>query len=232
MNNILKPKGYDGIQVSVDRPRIKPDGYVCQILKATTETSQNGNISLVIYFDIAEGDFKGYYKQDYEEQVATPEKGWAHRGNYEDYEVRGFNETNPLLTLLFKEDELILLEEEKQAMKKSDLKQGALVQSRSGELHILLGDKLVDLSNGRYMRLEDIGEDLLCERFFNKELSVDRVFQSGDTSEGYRRYIRKEPIKWTWERKEEEPHKELTVGEIEKLLGYKVKIVKENEGNK
>ena len=145
------------------------------------------------------------------------------RGFEDEYLVRGFNEESPLYTLIFKEDELILLEEEKQTMKKSDLKQGALIQSRSGELRILLGDKLVDLSNGRYMRLEDIGEDLLCERFFNKELSVDKVFQSSDTSEGYRRYIRKEPIKWTWER----PHKELTVGEIEKLLGYKVKIIKE-----
>lgn len=121
-------------------------------------------------------------------------------------------------------DELILLEEEKQTMKKSDLKQGALVQMRNGNVYILIGDKLVDLSNGRYMCLEDIEEDLL-KRFFNKELSVDKVFQSSDTSEGYRRYIRKESIKWTWER----PHKELTVGEIEKLLGYKVKIVKENE---
>lgn len=82
MNNILKPKGYDDVQVSVDRPRIKPDGYVCQILKAKTETSKNGNILLVIYFDIAEGDFKGYYKQDYEEQVATPEKPKKWRGVY------------------------------------------------------------------------------------------------------------------------------------------------------
>ena len=177
--------------------------------------------------------YRSDHYADKGEIVEVFEKREMLRGNYE---VRVFKETSPLLTLTltlpFKEDELILLEEEKQTMKKSDLKQGALVQSRSGELHILLGDKLVDLSNGRYMRLEDIGEDLLCERFFNKELSVDRVFQSGDTSEGYRRYIRKEPIKWTWERKEEEPHKELTVGEIEKLLGYKVKIVKENEGNK
>lgn len=90
-------------------------------------------------------------------------------------------------------------------MKKSDLKQGALVQTRSGELRILLGDKLVDLSNGRYLRLKDLEEDLLCERGFCKELSVDKVFQSSDTSEGYRSYIRKEPIIWTWERKEEEP---------------------------
>jgi hypothetical protein len=145
------------------------------------------------------------------------------RGFYDEYLVRGFNKRIPLYTLGFDEDELILLEEEKQTMKKSDLKQGALVQSRNGELRILLGDKLVDLSNGRYMSLEDIEEDLLCEKFHYKELSVDKVFQSSDTSEGYRRYIRKEPIKWTWER----PHKELTVGEIEKLLGYKVKIIKE-----
>ena len=144
------------------------------------------------------------------------------RGFCDKYLVRGFNEKCQFIAI-FEENELILLEEEKQTMKKSDLKQGALLQSRNGELRILLGDKLVDLSNGRYMRLEDIGEDLLCERFFNKGLSVDKVFQSSDTSEGYRRYIRKEPIKWTWERS----HKELTVGEIEKLLGYKVKIIKE-----
>ncbi len=114
-------------------------------------------------------------------------------------------------------------------MKKSDLKQGALVQTRNGNVYILIGKKFVDLTDGGCMPLEKYNEDLLT---CNSKYDVMKVFNSSFEHEGYYYYIRSKPIIWTWERKEEEPSKELTVGEIEKLLGYKVKIVKENEGNK
>jgi len=124
-------------------------------------------------------------------------------------------------------------------MKKSELKQGALVQMRNGNVYILIGKKFVNLKNGGFMPLENYNEDLLTsyptiEPLYdvNSKYDVMKVFNSSLEHQGYRTYISGCSFEWTWERKEEEPSKELTVGEIEKLLGYKVKIVKENEGNK
>jgi len=123
-------------------------------------------------------------------------------------------------------------------LKKSDLKQGALVQMRNGNMYILIGKKFVNLKNGGFMPLENYNEDLLtCNSIIepiydvvsNSKYDVMKVFNSSFEHQGYYTYITGCSFKWTWERKEEEPSKELTVGEIEKLLGYKVKIVKENE---
>ena len=146
------------------------------------------------------------------------------------YLVRGFSEKCPRYTLIFGEDELILLEEEKQTMKKSDLKQGALVETRNGDQYLLIDDGLVNLKNGGYILLRNLKSDLRAVPFWGidfPELDVMKVYQGNGPNEGYYQYINKKPIKWTWERKEEEPSKELTVGEIEILLGYKVKIIKE-----
>lgn len=119
-------------------------------------------------------------------------------------------------------------------MKKSDLKQGALVQMRNGNMYILIGKKFVNLKNGGFMPLENYNEDLLTSYptieplvANNSKYDVMKVFNSSLEHQGYYTYISGCSFKWTWERKEEEPHKELTVGEIEKLLGYKVKIIKE-----
>ncbi len=125
------------------------------------------------------------------------------------YIVGGFSEKCPRYTLIFGEDELILLEEEKQTMKKSELKQGALVQMRNGKVCMLIGKKFVNLTDGEYMPLEKYDDDLY---FKTDEYDIVKVFDSSFEHEGFYYYIR-------------------NVGEIEKileiLLGYKVKIIKE-----
>ena len=135
--------------------------------------------------------------------------GIFERRFYDEYLVRGFNEESPLHTLALREDELILLEEGKQTMKKSELKQGALVQMRNGDVCILIGEKFVNLTDGEYMPLERYDDDLY---FKTDEYDVIKVFDSSFEHEGYYFYIR-------------------NVDEIEKilekLLGYKVKIIKE-----
>jgi len=165
------------------------------------------------------GEIVGVFKRDF----------------YDEYLVRGFNKENPLHTLTFKEEELILLKEEKQTMKKSDLKQGAIVKFRNNQMYILIGKKFVNLIDGEYMPLERYDDDLYFKTdylyFKTDAYDVMKVFNSSLEHEGYYYYIRNKLIikPWTWERKEEEPSKELTVGEIEKLLGYKVKIIKEKK---
>ena len=56
-----KPKDYDDVKVG--EPRILPaDGYICKILKAEETESKTGKPMIKFYFDIADGDFKGYFR--------------------------------------------------------------------------------------------------------------------------------------------------------------------------
>lgn len=56
-----KPKDYDDVKVG--EPRILPaDGYICKILKAEETESKTGKPMLKIAFDIADGEFKGYFR--------------------------------------------------------------------------------------------------------------------------------------------------------------------------
>ena len=45
--------------------RLKADGYICIILACKQEQSNSGKKMLVVNFDIAEGDFKGFYMDRY-----------------------------------------------------------------------------------------------------------------------------------------------------------------------
>ena len=91
-------------------------------------------------------------------------------------------------------------------MNKSDLKQGALVQTRNENAYILIGKKFVNLRDGGYMPLEKYNEDLLTRY---SEYDVMKVLNSSFENHGYHTYINNRrygyPLKWTWERKEEEP---------------------------
>ena len=71
--------GYDDIQVS-EGFKILPAGpYRCVIKKATEEARANSEgTNLVILFDIAEGEHKGHFKDDFEKQTSS--KKW--RGIY------------------------------------------------------------------------------------------------------------------------------------------------------
>lgn len=63
---IDKIENWDNVEANYgDVKRITAGGYVCVILACTIETSKNNKQMLVVNFDIAEGDFKGFYKEQY-----------------------------------------------------------------------------------------------------------------------------------------------------------------------
>lgn len=71
--------GYDEIQVNEGFKVLPAGPYKCIIKKATEEAKQSGKgTNLVILFDIAEGDNKGHFKDDFDKQ--TNSKKW--RGIY------------------------------------------------------------------------------------------------------------------------------------------------------
>lgn len=67
-----------------DRKRLEAGGQICVIYSAKQEESKSGKKMLVINFDIAEGDFKGYYMSQYKnaqrDEANPQEPKW--RGKY------------------------------------------------------------------------------------------------------------------------------------------------------
>lgn len=55
--------------------------YVCKIMHLEEATSKKGNSMIKIYFDIAEGDYKDFYKKQYEADTRE-DKVWSYDATY------------------------------------------------------------------------------------------------------------------------------------------------------
>lgn len=65
-----RPKDYDDVKVA--EYRILPaGGYICKILKAEETQSKTGKPMLKVAFDIDEGDFKGYFAEQFNSRKAS-----------------------------------------------------------------------------------------------------------------------------------------------------------------
>lgn len=73
-----KPQGYDEAQAFTgDFETLKAGGYICVIKKALVTTSSTGSEMLVLLFDIAEGEHKGYYQRLFDNANKTkPDAKW------------------------------------------------------------------------------------------------------------------------------------------------------------
>lgn len=72
-----KPNGYDAAEVLPEnggRKRLPKGGYVAKILTVEAHESKNGNPYLIFNLDIAEGEYMGFFADEYKEQ--TGEKRW------------------------------------------------------------------------------------------------------------------------------------------------------------
>lgn len=122
-------------------------------------------------------------------------------------------------------------------MKKSDLKNGAIVETREKSKCILLKDTnvsgemeslLIDIKNGDYLEFDNYNEDLTnCNNSYFDIMKVSQREYIGDT---FRNHILKtNEDNWTWEREEKEEEIVMTISEIEEKLGIKgLKIKKED----
>lgn len=115
-------------------------------------------------------------------------------------------------------------------MKKQDLKNGMVVQIRDGRKYILLkevnlypsyDDALFSLENGCFIRLDSLDNDLK-DRDGVTKYDIVKIF----ISEYIGDMVKKNPIRHLnliWEREET---KEVTMEELEEILGYPIKIKK------
>jgi hypothetical protein len=70
---------------------LEAGGYICKILKAEEQTSKSGKQMLVIFYDIAEGEHKDYYKREFERiKEKNPDAKW--KGTY--YQLTEGNSTS------------------------------------------------------------------------------------------------------------------------------------------
>lgn len=69
-----EPKGYKDAQSYTDGFKLPAGGYVVKIISAEGGQYSDGNEFLEIKFDIAEGEYRGFYQKQYENQTFEPKK--------------------------------------------------------------------------------------------------------------------------------------------------------------
>jgi hypothetical protein len=78
VHKMQKPANWDTTQAFTGEfKNLPPGGHVCVIKKAAVTTSQSGREMMCIYFDIAEGDSKDFYMEQYNRKITSnPDYKW------------------------------------------------------------------------------------------------------------------------------------------------------------
>lgn len=103
---------------------------------------------------------------------------------------------------------------------KADLKDGMVVEYRNGKRRMVLGD--IFTKDG-FVNISEYDDNLIHNDIFgwNPDLDIVKVYKS--SARVLPEWFKDCYLTLVWERGEE--HKEMTVAEIEKELGYKIKVV-------
>ena len=70
---IKRPNNWNEIQEYTDRPKLALGAYVCKVKKAVVQNNGYGD-QLCILFDIAEGNYKGFYEEDFKANTQQDKK--------------------------------------------------------------------------------------------------------------------------------------------------------------
>ena len=69
-----KPSDYDSVKAGGDFKVLPAGGYICRIIKAEETTSKNGNKPMLkVAFDIADGEYNGYFMDQFQGRRAAAE---------------------------------------------------------------------------------------------------------------------------------------------------------------
>ena len=91
-----KAEAYDG-----SNARIPAGGYICRILKAWVETTQNGSEQLALALEIAEGNYAGFFKKKFDSSKASnPNAMWP--CNFKQFTLGTDGQTNPFFKGMLK----------------------------------------------------------------------------------------------------------------------------------
>lgn len=70
---IKKPNNWDSVHELSDRKRLPLGAYVCNVLKVTVESTQYGDV-MQIGFDICEGEYKNFFRDDFNANTREDKK--------------------------------------------------------------------------------------------------------------------------------------------------------------
>lgn len=101
-------------------------------------------------------------------------------------------------------------------MCKKDLKDGMVVECRNGDRYLVINDKFI--CNNYWLAISQFADDLSIS---NDKYTIDKIYQTSGYS--FETLFADYLLTCIWER--EKPAKEMTIAEIEKELGYKIKVV-------
>lgn len=121
-------------------------------------------------------------------------------------------------------DAMLELVEEKQ-FTKANLKPGMVVEYRNGGRRLFMNDTFMGFDG--WMPVDDYSNDLVETRCGDYDLDIVKVYTTN--AKMLDRAFKDDYLTLIWERKEEEIVKEMSVEEIEKELGYKVKVVNKED---
>lgn len=62
---INRPKNWDNVQAFSDRPKLPVGAYVCKVKQVAIQSTDYGD-QLCILFDIADGEYAGFYQDDFD----------------------------------------------------------------------------------------------------------------------------------------------------------------------
>ena len=115
------------------------------------------------------------------------------------------------------DDELELAE-----FTKVDLKDGMVVEYQDGYKGLVIADKIIGFDG--YININHFSDTLEAKMICN---NINKIYKSKGTT--LNNYFHDRNLTLIWERPKEEKPIEMTVAEIEKELGYKVKIINKEE---
>ena len=70
---IRRPNNWNEVQEFTDRPKLPLGAYVCKVKKAVVQNNSYGD-QLCILFDIAEGNYKGFYDSEFKSNTQQDKK--------------------------------------------------------------------------------------------------------------------------------------------------------------
>ena len=99
---IRKPQGYDEAPAFTGEFQQLPKGkYVCIVKQVGVKESKNGNNQFVILYDIAEGEYKGFYQKMFDTDKAQDPSGAKWRGVFkQNMEGKGLSWFKGVITSL------------------------------------------------------------------------------------------------------------------------------------
>ena len=70
---IKRPTNWDSVKEFTDRPKLPLGAYVCKVRKAVIQANDYGE-QLCVLFDIEEGEFAGFFNDDFKENTNADKK--------------------------------------------------------------------------------------------------------------------------------------------------------------